>query len=87
MNEQEQIIDKTQTNLKLNAAEIVTQLNQYQAQADKSLNQLQTNIDAGTKQLEEWKKMQLILVGQRQVVLDLLGKVVEPPAPTTNATV
>ena len=71
--------------LKLNASEIVTQLQGYLKQADQSLQQLQSNLDAGQRQVDEWKRMQLVLVGQRQVVIDLLNKTVDiPAAPATD---
>ena len=69
---------------KLNAGEVVTQLQSYLKQAEQSLTQLGTNIETGQRQLDEWKRMQLMLVGQRQVTLDLLNKIVEIPSSTTT---
>lgn len=75
------------TQLKLNAGEITEQLKGYLAQAEKSLNQLASNIEAGERQITEWRKIQLMIVGQKQVVVDLLSKIVEAPAaPTTTET-
>ena len=82
--------DTTNTNipaLKLDAGQVVEQLQSYLKQADQSLQQLQNNIDAGTRQLDEWKRMQLILVGQRQVVVDLLNRMIEAPAPAADTNV
>jgi hypothetical protein len=64
---------------KLNPAEVVEQLRGYYNQAEQSLANLQNNIDAGNRQLDEWKRMQLMIVGQKQVVADLLNKIVEAP--------
>ena len=74
---------------KMSIADTVKMLQGYLAQADSSLTQLQTNIDNATAQVNEWKRIQLMIVGQKQLIADIISKTVETPtpvAPTTEAT-
>ena len=66
--------------LKLNATEIAEQLKANLAQADQSLTQLASNIEAGERQIAEWRRVQLLIIGRKQTVVDLLTKIVEQPA-------
>jgi hypothetical protein len=64
--------------------ELVKTLNTYDESAKKSLDQLQTNIDNATNQITEWKKIQLMIVGQQQLLKDLISRA-KPTTPTTPA--
>jgi hypothetical protein len=52
----------------------------YMTQAESSLTQLQTNIDNANNQINEWRRIQLMIVGQKQLLKDLIDKTVETPA-------
>jgi hypothetical protein len=69
---------------KMQVGDIVKTLQSYAAQADGTLNQLQSNIDTYTKQISEWNKMQIMIVGQKQLIADILSKTVELPVETKS---
>ena len=64
---------------KIGIEETVKTLLSYDAQAENSLTQLQANIDNANNQINEWRRIQLMIVGQRQLLKDLIGKTVELP--------
>jgi hypothetical protein len=64
---------------KMTIADTVKTLQTYLGQADSSLANLQSTIDDLTSKTNEAKRMQLILIGQKQLILDLLNKTVEAP--------
>lgn len=64
---------------KMNIDDAVKMLQNYWTQADKSLASLETNINNATNQVNEWKRIQLMLMGQKQLISDLLSKTVEAP--------
>lgn len=68
---------------KLTAAEVVAQLRGYYTQADLSQAQLQSNIEAANQKIDEWRRMHLMIAGQKQIVADLLNKIVDAPAAPT----
>lgn len=72
---------------KMSIDETVKMLQNYSVQADNSLTQLQTNIDNATNQLNEWKRMQLMIMGQRQLINDIISKTVVTPNDITSAVV
>lgn len=64
---------------KMSIGDTVKTLQTYLGQADSSLANLQATIDDLTSKTNEAKRMQLILIGQKQLILDLLNKTVEAP--------
>jgi hypothetical protein len=66
---------------KMSIADTVKMLQNYLTQADNSLAQLQNNIDSATNQVNEWKRIQLMIVGQKQLIADIISKTVDTPAP------
>ena len=62
-------------NYKLSISDTVAKLKQYLENANKSLAQLQENINGANNQIQEWRKLELMIVGQKQVVADLLVKI------------
>jgi len=71
-------------NFKLTPAEIYAQLTAYTAQADKTLQQLQASVDAGTNQLNEWRKMIVMITSQKAMAEDLINKMVVKDAPPAD---
>ena len=61
-------------------AEVLKTVETYKAQAEASLAKLQQNIDKLTEQLNQLQKMRLMVLGQRELVLDLLNKMTGEPA-------
>lgn len=82
-NTTEAALSQTQAPIKtkMSIEDTVKMLQNYLGQADNSIAQLQTNIDSASNQVNEWKKLQLMIVGQKQLITDLLNKVVEMPPP------
>lgn len=78
MSEQIQIAGPTPT-FKMTIEETVKTLQGYDTQAESSLAQLQTNIDNANNQINEWRRIQLMIVGQRQLLKDLISKTVQTP--------
>ena len=80
------VLPPSALNFKLSAPEILNQLRTYSEQAEKTLSQLQANIESGNNQIKEWQRMQLMIVGQKQLVADLVNKMVDttPQAPETT---
>jgi hypothetical protein len=72
---------------KMSIEDTVKTLQGYSVQAETSLSQLQTNIDSALKQIEEWRRIQLMIVGQKQLIADLISKTVETPKSATTADV
>ena len=64
--------------------EMVKTLKTYDESAKKSLEQLQTNIDNATNQITEWKKIQLMIVGQQQLLKDLISRTEVKPTQATQ---
>jgi hypothetical protein len=64
---------------KITVEEIVSALDAYKSQADNSLAQLENNINQANAQINEWTKLKLMIVGQKQLIKDLYGKIVESP--------
>lgn len=58
----------------LTADELVKQLNVYRSNANASLAKIQENIEKVTEQLNSLNKMRLMVLGQREIVNDLLAK-------------
>ncbi|CAK0773743.1 hypothetical protein CCP3SC5AM1_880008 [Gammaproteobacteria bacterium] len=67
-------IEMPKVDIKMTPEEILNQINVYKANADESLGKLQQNIDKLADQLQNLQKMKLMVLGQREVVLDLLTK-------------
>ena len=65
--------------------QVVAQLQTYDTGAEKSLGQLEAKITEYTNQVTEWKRIQVAILGQRQLIKDLLNKTVEAPAETSIA--
>jgi len=84
MNEQATLDTPVIPNFKMSTEQIVKLLQGYLAQADTSLTSLQSNIDDATNKLNEWKRMQLIIVGQKQLIQDILSKTVDTPKEETK---
>jgi NADH/NAD ratio-sensing transcriptional regulator Rex len=61
----------------------VKMLQVYDKQAEATMAQLQTNIDSATNQLNESRRIQLMLVGQRQLTKNLLEKAIGIQAPVS----
>jgi hypothetical protein len=59
---------------KLTPAEVYSQLVAYDAAATKTLTVLQTNVDTANSQIAEWNRMRMQIIGQKQLVADLAGK-------------
>ena len=64
---------------KLTLDELVGKLQTYQGQADASLSQLKKNIDEANAQINEWQKLSLMIVGQKQLLKELLNMILESP--------
>lgn len=60
--------------LQMTAQEMLAQLNTYHTNANMSLGKIQENIDKVTEQLNNLNRMRLMVLGQREVVNDLIGK-------------
>lgn len=58
--------------------EIVKQLGVYKANADSSLAKIQENIDKVTDQLNGLNRMRLMILGQREIVNDLVSRATSP---------
>ena len=84
----EQVINE-QTNkaaFKITQEDTVKMLQTYQSNADNSLTQIKANIDNALNQIEEWKRMMLMIVGQKQLIQDILNKTISTPEPNPAAT-
>ena len=64
-----------QVTAKMTAAEVLKQVQTYKANAEASLAKLQQNTDRLTDQLNSLQKMRLMIMGQRELVLDLYNKI------------
>ena len=53
-------------------------LQKYSASADSTLETLQKNIIAATNQINEWRRYELVIAGQKQLIKDLLTKISGP---------
>ena len=71
---------------KMSIEETVNELHKYDKQAESSMAQLQTNIDNSEKQINEWRRVQLMIAGQRALLKDLISKTVEVTAPANTTT-
>jgi len=60
--------------LKMSVEEVLAQVETYKTNADASLAKLQQGIEKQTEQLSQLQKMQLMIMGQRELVTDLLNK-------------
>ena len=77
-----------QTNAPLTIEGTVALLQSYLQQADKSLANLDNSINSAHKQVDEWQRMKLMIVGQKQLIVDLINKTTAPttPAPVPTST-
>lgn len=71
---------------KMSIADTVKTLQGYLVQVDSSLTTLQSTIDDLTSKTNDARRMQLILTGQRQLIVDLLNKTVEVPKSEEKST-
>jgi hypothetical protein len=60
--------------------QFVARLKKYDEQADASLAQVQSNIDTLTSQINDARRVQLMIAGQKQLLKDLISRT--PTAPT-----
>ena len=84
----EQVINE-QTNkaaFKITQEDTVKMLQTYQSNADNSLTQIKANIDNALNQIEEWKRMMMMIVGQKQLIQDILNKTIPTPEANPAAT-
>lgn len=64
--------------------EHAAKLQKYLVNAESSLKQLETNINAATNQIQEAKKMQFAVLGQRDLIKSLLNDLLNDPANKTE---
>ena len=64
--------------------EHVAKLQKYLTNAENSLKQLETNINAATNQIQEAKKMQFAVLGQRDLIKSLLNDLLTAPETKTD---
>lgn len=64
--------------------EMTQLLHNYLSQAEASIKSLEDNITNANNQVQEWKKMQFMIIGQRQLLKDLLTKTTQQDKKNTE---
>jgi esterase/lipase len=70
----------------LSIEDTIKMLQNYHQQAETSITQIDNSINTANNQINEWKKMQLMILGQKQLIVDLLSKINITKPADTNIT-